>query len=119
MTTTYSLGDPEVKQADTKAIQARKSENARKEKIEELTNAVMNDTVDMRKAMEYCDTNIEPIFLIHLSLLAKHSPARPEDVMSLSLEKSISLGHHSQALRAIIEEACHEYAEHLYDEGNY
>lgn len=92
---------------------------AREAKIEELAKETISDTVAMRKAMDYCDTNSEPIFLIHVSLLTKHAPASPDDVIRQSLEQSISLGHHSQALRAIIEEACHEYAEHLYDGGNY
>lgn len=119
MTTTYSLDNPEVKKADTKAIQARKAENARKEKISEIAGDILHNTVQMAEAMKYCGTFESQLFNIQIARLAKLAPSHDYLSERVTVKDAMEIVRQAQSIKEIVMEDALEYAEHLYDEGNY
>lgn len=119
MTTTYSLDNPEVKKADTKAIEARRAENARKEKISEIAGDILHNTVQMAEAMAHCGTFESQLFNIQIARLAKLAPKSDAHRGAITMKQAMDIAMQAQSIREIVTEDALEYAEHLYDEGNY
>lgn len=119
MNEALKLDDPQVKKPDYAAIEKRKAENARKEKIAEIAGDILHNTVQMAEAMAHCGTFESQLFNVQVARLAKLAPSHDYLAERVTVKDAMEIVRQAQSIKEIVMEDALEYAEHLYDEGNF